>query len=330
MTTGAGYPCAMPVLLLALERSRLPEGSEEKIRNAAPEYEVAITREREAVARIKDDIEIVFGFPPRELLVDMPRLVWFQQWAAGADWLRRHPELADADFTLTSAVGIHAVQIGEHVFACLLALARELPGAVRAQRERRWHGFNTVGTFELFDTRLLIVGVGAIGARLAELGNAFGMHVVGVRRHPDRGVANVERMVGPEALDAELARADAVVLTVPFTDETRNLLDAERIGRMKAGAVLVNIGRGGTVDESALAAALADGKLRGAALDVFETEPLPADSPLWGVANLLITAHYAGATPRYDERAMALALDNLARYRAGRPLRNVVDKRLGY
>jgi phosphoglycerate dehydrogenase-like enzyme len=143
-------------------------------------------------------------------------------------------------------------------------------------------------------------------------------------------VANVERMVGPEALDAELARADAVVLTVPFTDETRNLLDAERIGRMKAGAVLVNIGRGGTVDESALAAALADGKLRGAALDVFETEPLPADSPLWGVANLLITAHYAGATPRYDERAMALALDNLARYRAGRPLRNVVDKRLGY
>jgi phosphoglycerate dehydrogenase-like enzyme len=320
----------MPVLLLAIEPEQLPEGVEARVQAAAPEYEVLVTRDRDEVLRRAGEIEIVMGFPPRDLLAGMPRLAWYQQWAAGADWLRDRPELVDADFTLTSAVGIHAVQIGEHVFAGLLALARELPAAVLAQRERRWHGFNDVDTFELFEKNLLVVGVGAIGGRVAELGRAFGMRVTGVRRHPERATAGVERTVGPAELDAELAEADAVVLTVPLTDETRGLLDATRIGRMKRGAVLVNIGRGGTVDEAALAAALAEGRLRGAVLDVFETEPLPADSPLWGAPNLLVTAHYAGATPRYGERAMALTLENLARYRAGEPLRNVVDKRLGY
>jgi phosphoglycerate dehydrogenase-like enzyme len=338
----------MPVLLLAIEPDRLPDGREApargaapedeaparravaRVRAVAPEYEVVVTRDRDEVLRRADDIEIIIGFPPRELLSSMPKLAWVQQWMAGADWLRRHPELADADFTLTSAVGIHAVQIGEHVFAGLLALARELPAAVLAQRERRWRGFNEVAPFELFGKNLLVVGVGAIGARVAELGKAFGMHVTGLRRHPDKGASGVERMVGPDGLDAALAEADAVVLTVPLTDETRGLLDARRIAAMKPGAVLVNIGRGGTVDEAALAAALADGHLRGAALDVFETEPLPTSSPLWGAPNLLITAHYAGATPRYAERAMDLALENLARYRAGEPLKNVVDKKLGY
>jgi phosphoglycerate dehydrogenase-like enzyme len=320
----------MPVLLLAIERERIPEGVEERLRAAAPEYELVVTRDRDEVRARAGEIEVIIGFPPRELLTDMPRLRWFQQWAAGADWLRRHPELVEADFTLTSAVGIHAVQIGEHVFATLLALARELPDAVLAQRERRWHGFDRVRPFELFDKELLVIGVGAIGGRVAELGSAFGMRVTGLRRNPDKEAAGVDRMVGPDALDEVLPGSDVVVLTVPLTDETRDLLSAERIGRMKEGSVLVNIGRGGTVNEDALAAALADGRLRGAALDVFETEPLSPASPLWGVRNLLITAHFAGATPRYGERAMALALDNLERYVAGKPLRNVVDKKLGY
>ena len=320
----------MPVLLLAIERERLPAGVEERLRAAAPEYELLVTRDRDEVRARAEDIEIIIGFPPRELLTAMPRLAWFQQWAAGADWLRRHPELVEADFTLTSAVGIHAVQIGEHVFAMLLALARELPDAVLAQRERRWRGFDRAHPFELFDKELLVLGVGAIGGRVAELGKAFGMRVTGLRRNPEKAAAGVDRMVGPDALDEVLPGADAVVLTVPLTDETRNLLSGERIGRMKAGAVLVNIGRGGTVDEDALAAALADGRLRGAALDVFDTEPLPPTSPLWGLPNLLITSHYAGATPRYGERAMALALENLQRYIAGEPLKNVVDKKLGY
>lgn len=326
----AGYICAMPVLLLAIEPNRLPEGVEARVAAAAPDHELLVSRDADEIRSVKDDVEIIIGFPPRELLRAMPRLKWFQQWAAGADWLRHHPELVDADFTLTSAVGIHAVQIGEHVFAMLLALARELPAAVLAQHERRWRSFNDVGTFELHGQRLLVVGVGAIGGRVAELGAAFGMEVVGVRRDPHRGVPGVTRMVAPDALDEELPAADAVVLTVPLTDATRDLLSAARIARMKPGAVLVNIGRGGTVDEASLAAALADGQLRGAALDVFEDEPLPPSSPLWGLPNLLITAHYAGATPHYGERAMALALDNLGRYLEGKPLKNVVDKRLGY
>ena len=192
----------MPVLLLAIEPERLPEGVEERVRAAAPEYELLVGRDRDVIRERSEEIEIIIGFPPRELLTSMPRLRWFQQWAAGADWLRRHPEIVEADFTLTSAAGIHAVQIGEHVFAGLLALARELPAAVLAQRQRRWRGFEEVRTFELFGKDLLVVGVGAIGTRVAELGKAFGMRVTGLRRNPDNGAAGVERMVGPEALDA--------------------------------------------------------------------------------------------------------------------------------
>ncbi len=320
----------MPVLLLAIEPSRLPEGVEERLRAAAPELELVVGRDRQAIADRAAEIEVVIGFPPRDLLASMPKLRWFQQWAAGADWLRGHPDLVAADFTLTSAVGIHAVQIGEHVMACLLALAREIPEAVRAQDEHRWRDFNQVTPFELYEKELLVLGVGAIGARVAELGHALGMRVTGVRRDPTRGVAGVARMLGPDALDEVLPDSDAVVVTVPLTNETRGMLDATRIGRMKGGAVLVNIGRGGTLDEVALAEALRQGRLRGAALDVFEREPLPPDDPLWDAPNLLITGHYAGATPRYGERAMALALDNLRRYVAGQPLRNVVDKRRGY
>lgn len=320
----------MPVLLLAIEPSRLPEGVEERLRATAPELELVVGRDRQAIADRAAEIEVVIGFPPRDLLASMPKLRWFQQWAAGADWLRDHPDLVDADFTLTSAVGIHAVQIGEHVMACLLALAREIPEAVRAQDEHRWRDFNQVAPFELYEKELLVLGVGAIGARVAELGHALGMRVTGVRRDPTRGVAGVARMVGPDALDEVLPDADAVVVTVPLTNDTQGMLDATRIGRMKGGAVLVNIGRGGTLDEAALAEALRQGRLRGAALDVFEREPLPPDDPLWDAPNLLITGHYAGATPRYGERAMALALDNLRRYVAGQPLRNVVDKRRGY
>ena len=176
----------------------------------------------------------------------------------------------------------------------------------------------------------MLLGVGAIGARFARLCAACDMKVVGLRRDPSRDSVGVSRMVGPSDLSEELPLADVVANTLPLTAETRHMLGRTEFQRMKQGAVVLNIGRGATIDESAMIDALNSGKLRGAGLDVFETEPLPAESPLWDMENVIITSHHAGETPNYSARAFEIFADNLERYLRGADLRNVVDKQLGY
>lgn len=321
----------MPTLLLAIDPDRLPTGAEAALRARAPGFEILISADRGDIERVMNEVEIAAAWLPRDLAEHMPRLRWWQLWAAGADWLPNRPGLVAHPVTVTNAVGIHAIQIGEHVFAVLLALARDLPTLVLAQRDRRWLKDDMAGArlFELHGRTLLLVGVGTIGARVAELAGAFGMRVLGVRSHPERAVAGVERMVGIDALDDVLPQADVVVSSVPRTASTMGMFDARRLALLPKGAVFVNVGRGGTVDERALSDALVSGHLRGAALDVTAKEPLPPESPLWAAPGLIITAHTAGQTPRYYERAMGLFLDNLERYIAGRPLRNVIDKAVG-
>jgi phosphoglycerate dehydrogenase-like enzyme len=151
-----------------------------------------------------------------------------------------------------------------------------------------------------------------------------------VRRNRSIGVPGVERIVGPDHLRGLLPAADFVVLAVPLTPETKRMIGGEEFRLMRRTAYLIDVGRGATVDERSLVRALRQQWIAGAGLDVFETEPLPKDSPLWDMENVIVTAHYSGNTPHYNERAMAVFLDNLQRYQAGEPLRNVVDKRLGY
>jgi phosphoglycerate dehydrogenase-like enzyme len=172
--------------------------------------------------------------------------------------------------------------------------------------------------------------VGAIGGRTAEVAAALGMRVWGVRRDPSLGAPGVEAMYSPEQLPDVLPEADFVVITAPLTHETRDLIGERELRAMKPTAYIVNIGRGGTIHEDVLIRALQEGWIAGAGLDVFAAEPLPVDSPLWEMENVIITGHYAGMTPCYDERALDIFLDNLQRYRAGQPLKNVVDKKLGY
>ena len=320
----------MPTLLIAVDEQSLPEGSVRSVRKLAPDYDVLVSRDAQEIEERAADIEVAAGSFPRALLANMPQLRWFQQWGAGADWLRDHPQVRAKDFVLTNASGVHPVQIGEHVFALLLAFARQLPKALEAQRQRKWLELGNHDVFELQDKTLLLVGVGAIGERTARLAQAFGMRVVGLRRHPARNVPGVDRMVGLDGLHAELPGADAVVLTVPLTRETRHLLGARELALMKDSACLVNIGRGGTVDEAALVKALEAGKFVGVGLDVFEHEPLSDDSPLWTFERVVVTAHYAGASPHYDARAFGIFVDNLGRYLKGEELTNVVDKDLGY
>lgn len=320
----------MSVLLLALPDNALAADQLDEVRRLAPELEVVVTEDRERMEGLREAVTIAAGWIPSGLLVRMPRLRWVQQWSAGADWLRKAPEAQRQRWQLTSTSGIHATQIAEHIFAMLLAFARRLPDAIRHQAAGEWQPMAGETLFELGGKRLLIVGVGAIGARTAEVAVAWGMEVVGVRNDPSRSVPHVSRMVGPSQLREELAGADAVVMTVPLTDQTKGMIGEEELRAMKAAAILINIGRGGTVDEEALARALREGWIGGAGLDVFEEEPLPDHSPLWGAPNLILTAHYAGATPHYHQRAFAIFRDNLRRFQAGEPLCNLIDKERGY
>ena len=334
----------MAIMLLTLDEKQLSEAQLAAVKGHVPAgMSFVQTRDVERIKQMAPGIEILAGWFDPEWLSEMPALRWLQQWGAGADWLLRYPALSQVDFVLTNAVGVHAVQISEHVFAFILALGRGLPNAVRAQDAREWarvkhptealetpYSFSSGSLFELAGKTLLILGVGAIGERVAKLGQAFEMRTVGLRSNREKSSPYIERMVGPDDLQAVLETADFVVNALPLTGVTRHLLGEEAFAAMKRSAYLVNIGRGGTVDEAALISALQNGEIAGAALDVFEQEPLPERSPLWAMPNVLITSHYAGATARYHERALEIFLDNLQRYEKGEALRNVVDKGLGY
>ena len=323
-----------PIIHLGFSPDELSPEWLQTVRDLAPDMEILITDDQAQIEIALDRIEIAVRRFPRDLIARAPNLRWYQQWGAGADWILRYPEVADKPVMITNVSGIHAIPISEHVFAMLLAFARRVPEAIRAQDRRHWLLQEDLeqagGVFELAGLTMLVVGVGAIGERIARLGQALEMRVWGVRRHPQKSVVEVERMFGPEAMLDALPEADIVVLTLPHTHETHHLFDAHAFAAMKRGAYFVNIGRGKVVDESALVQALRSGQLSGAALDVFETEPLPKDSPLWSMNNVIITSHYSGDTPLYDERAMAIFLDNLHRYRSGLPLHHLVDKKMGY
>jgi len=338
------------ILLLGFRGETFTPEQLARIQASARGLRVVVSRERTEIETMLDEIEVVAGSFPRELISSASRLCWIQQWGAGADWLPGYPEVQELEFVLTNASGVHAIPISEHVLAFMLAFARRLPDEIRAQDERIWvenpwlleHGTtvrqnerfsSAIGKddlFELAGKTLLIAGVGAIGFRLAKLAAAFDMHVIGMRRQPGGEMANVDRLITSAQLLDTLPQVDFVANTLPLTAETHHLFDSRAFAAMKSDGYYINIGRGGTTDETALIAALRQGEIAGAGLDVFEREPLPDDSPLWGMGNVIITSHYAGLTPEYDNRALEIFLDNLERYYNGEPLRNVVDKRLGY
>lgn len=318
----------MTTILITQNPDTVPQSWVERIRAAAPDARLVITDEPEEIEQLTGEVEVALGHFSSRCIPHAPKLRWYQQWGAGVDWLLNHPEIASLDFILTNASGVHAIPISEHILAYLLSFARGLPAAIRAQEHHAW--IDTPPIFELAGKTMLLVGVGAIGKRTAQLASALGMRVIGVRSNPSKSAPGVERMVGKRELESVLPEADFVILTIPLTGETRGLINTQCFARMKPTAYLINIGRGGTVDEPALIQALQTGQIAGAGLDVFAKEPLPPDSPLWEMKNVIITSHYSGLTPHYNERVFELFIDNLQRYMNHQPLRNVVDKKRGY
>ncbi len=282
------------------------------------------------------DAEAYLGFgAPRALLEAAPGLRWIHSATAGVGSLLT-PELRARELLLTNSAGVHAQPIAEYVLGGVLHFLRGLDIAVRLQAEGRWDREPFVGAGhsarEVGECRVLVVGTGGIGGAVGRALSALGAHCVGIRRRPELGApTGFIRVVGLDGLDDELPSADVLVLAAPLTSQTRALISAERLDRLPPGAIVVNVARGALLDEQALAEQLESGKLRGAVLDVFEEEPLPADSPLWGKSRALLSPHVSGVSPRrFWERELALILDNWRRYRAGEPLRNLVDQRAGY
>jgi phosphoglycerate dehydrogenase-like enzyme len=261
------------------------------------------------------------------------RLRWAHSASAGVGG-SLHQAMRASDVVLTNAAGIYAEPMADTVLAMVLHFARGIDFAVRAQAQARWDK----GPFdaadmplrELSECTLGIVGLGGIGRAVARRGVALGMRVVATRRSGTDGPEGVEVFSGADALDRILPRSDVLVLAVPQTDETRAMVGARELAMLPEGAVVVNVARGGVVDEDALIAALRGGRLRGAGLDVFTREPLPEDSPLWALPNVLVLPHVSGASHRFWRRQTDLIIQNLRRYAAGEPLLNTVDKQAGY
>ncbi len=226
---------------------------------------------------------------------------------------------------VTTASGSAAEPIAQTALAGLLMLARGFPHWQDAQRRRAWEPHPPAEIpRDLRGQTLVVFGLGAIGSALARMARALGLHVIGVRRGAAKGDEPVDELHPPARLRELLPRADWLAIACPLSDETRNAIDADALARLPRGAHLLNVARGGIVDEAALLAALRDGRLAGAYLDVFATEPLPADSPIWSLPNVICTPHNSAASRGNEARQVEIFLDNLARYGRGEPLRNEV------
>lgn len=296
---------------------RIPDGVDVRLARTVDELRLALP-----------GAEVLFGFDFKGKMLpqawkEASGLRWIQWAGAGVDALL-FPELVNSDVLVTNAGGIYDEAIAEHVLALMLAHTKRLPDAIRNQLESTWL-YQTVRP--LRGTAAVVLGAGGIGRAIARLLGMVGVDVtlIGTSTRPDDEFGSVTAWA-----DRELSRADWLVVAAPLTPSTRQIIDAGVLAELPRSAVLVNIGRGASVDEAALVAALSGGELAGAGLDVFETEPLQSDSLLWQMENVIITPHHAGDLDDYAERVAALFLENLARYRVGQPLQNVIDKRLGY
>jgi phosphoglycerate dehydrogenase-like enzyme len=320
----------MKTILLGLPAGDRDPERIARVRALAPDYRLLVTVDDDEIEEALDEIEIAAARVPRSLTSKGKALRWMQQWGAGADWLMHDPEAVAADFVLTNASGIHAIPISEHIVAMMLALARRLPEVIRQQPQHLWHRPERLLVRELAGSTAVVIGLGAIGGRTARLLHGLEVRVIGVRRNADISAEGVARLVGPEQLLEVLPEADWVVITAPLTPETEGLIGARELAAMRPSACIFNIGRGPIIDQEALIAALREGRIGGAGLDVTTPEPLPADSPLWDFENVIISPHYSGSTVHYEERAFALFEENLRRYLTGEELINVVDKHLAY
>ncbi len=313
----------------------VPDWFSEKLQAEFPEVQVVHRSSYEGAENHLRDCEILFAFALRpEQFRLAETLRWIHTPTAAVHQLL-FPELVSSNVVLSNAREVHGPVVAELVVALMFALAKKIPQAVRLQQEHKW-GKSAVWNDgprprELAGATLGLIGVGGIGRAVARMASALGMRVIAAREHQEKQLpTGVEAVYGPAQINELLAQSDFVVVAAPLTGATRGLINADRLAAMRSEAYLINVGRGPHVDEAALADALRNRRIAGAALDVFEQEPLPAGSPLWDLENLLITPHTGSLTEKLWQRHYAVFSENLRRYLAGEPLLFAVDKSKGY
>ncbi len=302
----------------------------EQINRIIPDWEIVLGNDSEEFAeQLKEADVILHG--GREIdphIASNGRLKWLQTWYAGINGLPLEA-LQKHDVKVTNAKGVHTYSASETVFALLLGFTRKIHTYVRQQQQKIWDDDGI--TDEIHEKTMGIIGAGVIGKEVAKIAKAFGMKVLGVRQS-GKAEENMDHMYTPDQLKEVLPQCDVVVIILPLTNGTKNLFAAREFAQMKKGAFFINIGRGPIVNEADLIAALEQGQIAGAGLDVFATEPLPKDSPLWDMENVIITPHTAGVTGNYERRLMEdVFLPNLRKFVAGdQPTLNLIDYGKGY
>ncbi len=316
-------------------RLALPDWARAQLEAAWPEARFVACPGDQGLEAHLPDVEALIGgmqLSP-ETVRAAPRLRWVQALGVGVDGFL-DPVLAERGIAVANGRGVNVVQLAEHAMMLMLTFARGMPELTRRQAVADWRPSaapHLPTLFELSGSRLCLIGYGEIGRAVAQRARAFGMEVWALRRSPSgEADAFADRILGPDGLDELVAAADHLLVVAPLTAETRGMIDAAAFARMKPGAYFYNMGRGGLVEQDALIAALRDGRIAGAGLDVVEPEPLPPDSPLWAMRNVVITGHTAGNTPRFLERTVGFIADQIGRFRRGEPLRNPINSQAGY
>jgi phosphoglycerate dehydrogenase-like enzyme len=311
-----------------------PAWIRERLQQEFPAHQFIQLQNYDRVPEEIADTDVFIGWslrPPQ--FVAGKKLLWIHSPAAAVHQLM-FPELIQSNVIVTNSTGIHGPVVAEHAIAVLLALAKRLPQAMQYQgkkfwsQDQLWHEHPRPR--EVSDATVVVIGMGSIGREFTTRAKALGMKVLAIRENPGKGTDGADAVFSPAQLDDILPQADYVLLCTPVTPATTSIINAARLAKMKPDSYLINVGRGPLVDEAALLQALRDRRIAGAALDVFNEEPLPAESPFWSLDNLLITPHTAAVTERLWDRHYKLIAENLRRFLVGKPLLNEVDKTRGY
>jgi phosphoglycerate dehydrogenase-like enzyme len=327
----------MKVLIVhyhSFELWHAPAWIRERLQQDFPDHQFIQLQNYDRVPEEIADTDVFIGWSLRpQQFVAAKKLRWIHSPAAAVHQLM-FPELIQSNVMVTNSTGIHGPVVAEHGIAVLLALAKRLPQAMQYQakkfwsQDQLWH--ERPRPREVADTTVVVIGMGGIGREFTARAKALGMKVLAIRENPAKGADGADAVYSPAQLDDVLPQADYVLLCTPVTPATTSIINAARLSKMKPDAYLINVGRGPLVDEAALLEALQDRRIAGAALDVFNEEPLPAASPFWSLDNLLITPHTAAVTERLWDRHYKLIAENMKRFLAGERLLNEVDKSRGY
>ncbi len=311
-----------------------PTWIRERLQQEFPEHKVVQLQNYDGVPEEIPDTDVFIGWSLRpQQFVTASKLRWIHSPAAAVHQLM-FPELIQSNVLVTNSTGIHGPVVAEHAIAVLLALAKRLPQAMQYQAKRTWSQDQLWHEHprprEVMDSTVAVIGMGSIGREFTARAKALGMKVLAVRENTAKGTDGADAVYSPAEIDTVLPLADYVLLCTPVTPATTGLINTARLSKMKPDAYLINVGRGPLIDEAAVFQALKDKRIAGAALDVFNEEPLPASSPFWSLDNLLLTPHTAAVTERLWERHYKLIVENMNRFLAGKPLLNAVDKKRGY